>query len=102
MCRVDDRIVGMRKCREKGGFTERNAAGTDQVSDDTCGRLADCQSQRPPYRRLDAQGVAKAKLNIPNSPVLKGIRIYSAYVTLKATAPSGISSISNSFMFSIQ
>ena len=50
---------------------------------------------------LDAQGSAKARLNIPNIPVLKGIRIYSAFVTLKATAPSSVSSISNTFLFSI-
>ena len=50
---------------------------------------------------LDAQGSAKAKLNIPNVPALKGIRIYTAFVTLKATAPSGVSSISNTFMFTI-
>jgi len=50
---------------------------------------------------LDAQGEAKAKLNIPNIPALKGVRIYTAFVTLKATAPSGVSSISNSFMFTV-
>ena len=50
---------------------------------------------------LDAQGEAKARLNIPNIPALKGFRIYTAFVTLKASAPSGVSSISNSFMFTI-
>ncbi len=50
---------------------------------------------------LDAKGAATAKLNIPNAPVLKGLRIYTAFVTLKATAPSGISSISNTFLFTI-
>ena len=50
---------------------------------------------------LDAQGSAKARLDIPNVPALKGVRIYTAFVTLKATAPSGVSSISNSFMFTI-
>ena len=51
---------------------------------------------------LDAGGQAKAKLNIPNVPVLKGIRIYTAFITLKATAPSGVSGISNTFLFTIQ
>ena len=50
---------------------------------------------------LDAQGTAKAKLNIPNIPALKGVRIYTAFVILLATAPSGVSSISNSFMFTV-
>ncbi|MBN2492526.1 MAG: hypothetical protein JXQ29_16885 [Planctomycetes bacterium] len=52
--------------------------------------------------KLDAQGVAQAALAIPNLPALKGLRIYTAYVTLLATAPSGVASISNSFLFTIQ
>jgi hypothetical protein len=51
---------------------------------------------------LDASGAATAKLRIPNLPVLKGVRIYTAFVTLKATAPSGIASVSNTFLFTIQ
>jgi len=51
---------------------------------------------------LDASGAATAKLSIPNLPVLKGVRIYTAFVTLKATAPSGIASISNTFLFTVQ
>ncbi|MBN2489719.1 MAG: SBBP repeat-containing protein, partial [Planctomycetes bacterium] len=51
---------------------------------------------------LDAHGQAKAAIHIPSLPSLKGIRIYTAFVTLKATAPSGIASISNTFLFSIQ
>jgi hypothetical protein len=50
---------------------------------------------------LDAQGEGKAKLAIPNIPTLKGIRIYTAFVTLLPAAPSGVSSISNSFLFTI-
>ena len=50
---------------------------------------------------LDTTGMARAKLNIPNYPALKGIRIYTAFGTLKASAPSGVSSISNSFLFTI-
>jgi hypothetical protein len=50
---------------------------------------------------LDKQGVGKAALDIPNLPVLKGVRIYTAFVTLLGTAPSGIASISNSFLFTI-
>jgi len=51
---------------------------------------------------LDSQGRAAAKLAIPNIPVLKGLRIYTAFVTLKASAPSSVSSISNTFLFTIQ
>jgi len=51
---------------------------------------------------LDGKGAAAARLNIPNIPVLKGTRIYTAFVTLRATAPSGISNISNSFLFTVQ
>jgi hypothetical protein len=51
---------------------------------------------------LDTKGAAAARLNIPNIPALKGTRIYTAFVTLRATAPSGISNISNSFLFTVQ
>jgi hypothetical protein len=51
---------------------------------------------------LDAKGTAAAKLNIPKIPALKGTRIYTAFVTLRATAPSGISNISNTFLFTVQ
>lgn len=51
---------------------------------------------------LDKNGGAKAKLNIPNIPALKGTRIYTAFLTLKASAPSGVSNISNTFLFTIQ
>jgi len=52
--------------------------------------------------RLDAQGQGQAALAIPNAPALKGLRIYTAFLTLLASAPSGVSSISNSFLFTIQ
>jgi hypothetical protein len=51
---------------------------------------------------LDASGAATARLSIPNLPVLKGMRIYTAFVTLKASAPSGIATLSNTFMFTVQ
>jgi len=51
---------------------------------------------------LDGQGNGAGQLNIPNFPPLVGLRIYTAFLTLKATAPSGISNISNSFLFTIQ
>lgn len=51
---------------------------------------------------LDAQGNATARLNIPNLPVLKGVRIHSAFLTIQATAPSGVSSISSTILFTIQ
>ena len=51
---------------------------------------------------LDAQGQAMAAIQIPNLPALKNLRIYTAFVTLTASAPSGIASISNTMMFTIQ
>ncbi|MBN2491776.1 MAG: SBBP repeat-containing protein [Planctomycetes bacterium] len=51
---------------------------------------------------LDAQGRATAAIQIPNLPSLKGIRVFSAFLTLKATAPSGVASISNASVFTIQ
>ena len=51
--------------------------------------------------KLDTTGAAKASLDIPNLTILKGIRIYTAFVTLLGTAPSGVASISNSFLVTI-
>ena len=51
---------------------------------------------------LDASGKAKAQIKILNDSRLKGIRIYSAFVTLDAGAPNGISLISNTADFTIQ
>jgi hypothetical protein len=51
---------------------------------------------------LDAQGNASARLNIPNIAALKGVRIYTAFLTLKPSAPSGVESISKAFLFTIQ
>jgi len=51
---------------------------------------------------LSKSGTASAKLNIPAIPQLTGTRIYTAFITVKATAPSGVSNISNSFLFTIQ
>ena len=51
---------------------------------------------------LDVGGKAKAQINIPNLPALQGIRIYSAFLTIKQGAPSNIQSISNTFLFTIQ
>jgi len=50
---------------------------------------------------LDAQGQAKARISIPNLPVLKGVRLHTAFLTILATAPSGVKSISNTFTFTI-
>jgi hypothetical protein len=51
---------------------------------------------------LDAQGQASARLNIPGIPQLTGLRIYTAFVTVSASAPGGVQSISKSFLFTIQ
>jgi hypothetical protein len=50
---------------------------------------------------LDASGKAKAQILIPNNPVLTGIRVYSAFVTIDPAAPYGISNISNTATLSI-
>jgi len=46
-------------------------------------------------------GGASARLKVPVLPVLIGLTIHSAFVTLDTSAPSGIRSISNTFSFSI-
>jgi len=51
---------------------------------------------------LDANGKAKAKINLLNSPALVGLRLHSAFVTLHPSSPFGIRSISNTFSFSVQ
>ena len=43
---------------------------------------------------LDASGKGQGKINIPNDPVLVGINLYNAFVTLKVGEPSNIKSIS--------
>jgi len=50
---------------------------------------------------LDASGKAKARIHVPNLSVLKGVRIYTAFVVVKAGSPSNIAQISNTFMFTI-
>ena len=51
---------------------------------------------------LDAQGNARAQIQIPNLPALKGVRMYNAFVTLDPAAPFGISQISSTVTLSIQ
>lgn len=51
---------------------------------------------------LDTSGRASAGLAIPSLAALKGVKIYTAFVTLLATSPSGVSSISNTVDFTIQ
>ena len=50
---------------------------------------------------LDTAGVGTAKLNIPKAALLKGYRIHAAFVTLKASAPFNLSTISGTFTFTI-
>jgi len=50
---------------------------------------------------IDSQGQAQAAIHIPHMPALIGTRIHTAFVTLDPAAPSGIRSISSTFMFSI-
>jgi len=50
---------------------------------------------------LDKAGKAMAAIAIPNARDLIGIRLYSAFVTIKPGAPFNISSISNTYVFTI-
>ncbi|MBN2492715.1 MAG: hypothetical protein JXQ29_17845 [Planctomycetes bacterium] len=50
---------------------------------------------------LDASGAAQGKLNLPAIPVLVGIRLHTAFLTLKAPAPSGVQSVSQTASFTI-
>lgn len=50
---------------------------------------------------LDAAGKGTGILKFPNLPALVGTRIHSAFVTLSATAPSGVKSVSPTETFSI-
>ncbi|MBN2490174.1 MAG: hypothetical protein JXQ29_04935 [Planctomycetes bacterium] len=51
---------------------------------------------------LDAQGRAKARIRIPALAALKGVRIHTAFVTVRASAPSGVANLSNTALFTIQ
>jgi len=50
---------------------------------------------------MDAKGQGTAKLAIPNIAGLVGIRLHSAFVTLKSGMPFNIQAISNTFTFTI-
>jgi hypothetical protein len=50
---------------------------------------------------LDSAGAGKGTINIPNSSVLVGLKIHSAFLTLDTSSPSGIKSISPTETFSI-
>ena len=51
---------------------------------------------------LDQTGSANAALVIPQVAALKGLRIYTSFVTVKLSAPNGIQSISNAELIIIQ
>lgn len=50
---------------------------------------------------LDTSGKAAALIVIPNIPALVGVRLHSAFLTLKAGAPQNIASISGNYSFTI-
>ena len=50
---------------------------------------------------LDSSGKGTAAIHIPQIPGLIGVRLHSAFVTIKAGAPSNLASISSTFSFSI-
>lgn len=51
---------------------------------------------------LDAVGEAAARFNVPSVAGLRGVRIHAAFVTLDPGAPSGVRSISKSFIMTIR
>jgi hypothetical protein len=51
---------------------------------------------------LDPAGKATARLAIPDEPAMKGIKLYTAFVTIRFGAPQNIESLSNTFTFTIQ
>jgi len=50
---------------------------------------------------LDTKGQGVARLNIPAHPALIGIRLHSAFLTLKNGAPFNIENISDTFTFTV-
>jgi hypothetical protein len=50
---------------------------------------------------LDAAGKGQARFHIPNLAPLVGIRIHTAFLTIKIGAPSNIANISGTFSFTI-
>jgi len=50
---------------------------------------------------LSATGQGLAKIVIPGDPALVGVRLHSAFVTIKAGAPFGLKSISTTYSFTI-
>jgi hypothetical protein len=51
---------------------------------------------------LDGSGNSVAKIVIPNSAAIVGIKVRNAFLTLDAAAPSGILTLSNTCAFTIQ
>ncbi|MBN2197333.1 MAG: SBBP repeat-containing protein [Polyangiaceae bacterium] len=51
---------------------------------------------------IAATGTAAAAVQIPNASALVGVKIYTAFVTLKPSAPSGVHAISNTVDFTIE
>jgi len=49
--------------------------------------------------RLDSAGVATARFTIPNHAAVYGVPFNTAFLTLDPSAPSGVSNISNAFLF---
>jgi len=52
--------------------------------------------------QVGKEGTAQSKLHVPDIPEIVGMKVHNAFVTLKATAPSGIEVISNSEVFTLQ
>ncbi|MBN2489933.1 MAG: hypothetical protein JXQ29_03675 [Planctomycetes bacterium] len=50
---------------------------------------------------LDATGAGQARFHIPNIPLLVGIRFHTAFLTIKAGAPSNVKSISPTYSFTV-
>ena len=50
---------------------------------------------------MPGHGSSAAALHVPGIPAAVGLRIYTAFVTLDSSAPSGIRSISDTHAFTI-
>jgi len=51
--------------------------------------------------RLDRQGEAKGAIHLPSSGALIGVELYTAFVTIDGSAPSGIRTISSAYRMTI-
>lgn len=94
-----------RRTSEPGGGPGRGAARTLGLSPDGLGWISVAGALPSVFAgyagAIDSRGDARAAFHVPAWPVLAGLKIHSAFVTVDPGAPSGIRAISNTFAFSI-